>query len=642
MTSSAEGVNHQRPAFHFAATMLGHLFALWVRHVARSKSGQRPGAKSGKEPVLLVPAADLPAASVASGAGTVVCLPPGGASDGLASFLKSCGATVWRQDGGEFLSDAPENLPKPGQTFLLPFTTCAHPSNTYSMAQALLVAARFKRPAARLRVEVAATVVFWPGANLAPRLPVAPVRLRAGPMVQNLATANARLAAVHSLALPGRTPATKPPSRGAVRPLLLRLYSGAMRVLEPALVLYLTMRAKRGKEIWDRLAERRGISALDRPPGMLGWIHAASVGESVSILPLVNQLLDNGHADAMLVTTGTATSAALMEIRLPEGAQHQFLPLDVPRYTKAFLDFWQPEFALFAESEIWPNLLHGLAQRGTPHAILNGRMSANSFNRWRRWPAVAQTTLGSCAVCLAQTGEFATRYAVLGAPSVLHTGNLKFDAPPLPADEGQLDQLRHDLHGRPVWLTASTHAGEEEIIAQVHYTLRERWPELLTILVPRHPERTTQISRMLEDRWLTTARRSTGSTISAKIDVYIADTVGELGLFYRLANIALVGGSLTADGGGHNPIEPAHLESAILHGPNVANFRDMYEIFDAGGGAIIVADTTDLIAQLDSLLGDPKRAARMAKANRARIQANAGSLERTISALQPVIGSPGK
>ena len=645
-----ENLDFRQPGWHPVARVLGRYFRIWARQVAQVDTAQllpentptSDGDTIAPAPVYFVAAAELAVAAVTSGANGMVCLKPDAASDALASFLKGCGVAVWRQGHQEKSEISTTNLPEPGEAILLPVTSEAFASGAFTMAEALLFAARLKRGAVMLKVAASAGRVPWPGTQFAPFLAARDTRLLTSPAVQNLTTANARLTAAHLLSAPIFVPTDPPPTSPPSRPFALHLYAGAMRVLEPALVLYLTMRAKRGKEVWDRLAERRGIAAVTRPSGRLGWIHAASVGESVSILPLVARLLDEGYADTMLVTTGTATSAALMEIRLPKGALHQFVPLDVPRYAQAFLNTWQPDFALFAESEIWPNLMNSLAQRAIPHAILNGRMSLGSFKRWQRWPTVGRGALQSWSICLAQAGEFATRYAALGAQSVTHTGNLKFDAPPLPANADELDQLRRDLHGRPVWLAASTHPGEEEIVAQVHYTLRERCPELLTILVPRHPERTTAITRLLEDRWLTTSRRSQGGKISAKVDIYLADTVGELGLFFRLANIALVGGSLNADGGGHNPIEPAHLENAILHGPHVVNFRDMYKIFDAGGGALAVADVADLITQLDALLRDPQKTARMAAANQARIHANAGSLDRAVAALRPVIGSPKK
>lgn len=627
-----------RPGRNAFAYILGRVFKLWM-HLPGTAKANRPQTAAG--PVHLVGAADLATAALLYANKTVVCLEPDIASDALAAFLKGCGARVWRPGYQE-----PAGTPSRDDVVLLPVADTTPTRSATRMAQALLTAARLERPAAMLMVETARSVTLKPGGQFDWRIPLAPVGVHHGPASGHLTTAGARLAASQSLTSPVINAPKSHNVQSSVdhekptKPLALRFYSGAMAVLEPALVLYLTMRAKRGKEIWDRLSERRGVATVARQPGRLGWIHAASVGESVSILPLAGHLLSQGYADRLLVTTGTVTSAALMDLRLPENAHHQFAPLDVPRYVQAFLNYWRPEFALFAESEIWPNLLQGLSRQAIPHALLNGRMSTTSFNRWQRYPNVAHATLQSWSVCLAQTREFATRYAALGVPTVAHTGNLKFDSPPLPADPDILDSLRIAINGRPVWLAASTHAGEEEIIAQAHYTLRERCPELLTIIVPRHPERAPDIISMLEDRWLTTARRSIGGKISAKVDVYVADTIGELGLFFRLVEISLIGGSLALSGGGHNPVEPAQLDNAILHGPGVHNFRDMYEIFTAGGGTAVVTSASDLTAQLVSLLFDPNRTRRMATANKTLVRASAGSLQRSLSALRPVIGDP--
>ncbi|MFV2091478.1 MAG: 3-deoxy-D-manno-octulosonic acid transferase, partial [Hyphomicrobiales bacterium] len=437
---TSESRGGPRPGRNALAYLLGRLFRIWVRLLGAAKTG-KPSAGAG--PVHLVDAADLATAALLCANKAVVCLEPDIASDELTAFLKGCGVRVWRQG-------IPESAVSPSldAVVLMPVADTTPARSAYPMAQALLVAAPLERPAAMLTIETVRSVAVRPGGQFDWRIPLAPVGVHHGPASGHLTTAGARLAASRTLTSPA---IDAPKSHGVessgdfekpTKPLALRFYSGAMRVLEPALVLYLTMRAKRGKEIWDRLSERRGVATVARQPGRLGWIHAASVGESVSILPLASHLLSHGYADRLLVTTGTVTSAALMDLRLPENAHHQFAPLDVPRYVRAFLNHWRPDFALFTESEIWPNLLQGLSQQAIPHALLNGRMSTRSFSRWQRYPNVAHATLQSWSVCLAQTREFATRYAALGVPTVAHTGNLKFDAPPLPADPDILETIR--------------------------------------------------------------------------------------------------------------------------------------------------------------------------------------------------------
>ncbi|HEU4520307.1 MAG TPA: 3-deoxy-D-manno-octulosonic acid transferase, partial [Microvirga sp.] len=323
-------------------------------------------------------------------------------------------------------------------------------------------------------------------------------------------------------------------------PALVRAYQAALAVLEPAAAGLLIWRRRRGLEERARLGERQGWSSRPRPHGHLVWVHGASIGEALSLLPVVERLTQRGLA--VLVTSGTRTSAALVQRRLPPGSMHQFVPLDVPRYIRRFLDHWQPDLALVAESEIWPNTILELERRQVPLILVNGRMSDRSFQRWQRLPSMIGALLRRFALCLAQTHEDAERLARLGAPHVAVAGNLKFDAAPPPADSRALAQLSGLVAGRPVWLAASTHPGEEEIILEAHKLLAVRHPHLLTVLVPRHPDRGPEIAALAEKAGQRAVRRSQNQPPDRATDVYIADTIGEMGLFYRLTPLVFVGG----------------------------------------------------------------------------------------------------
>ncbi len=341
-------------------------------------------------------------------------------------------------------------------------------------------------------------------------------------------------------------------------------------------------RLKRGKELPARRNERYGESTVARPPGPLVWVHGASVGELLSVIPLIERIRNKEFG--VLCTSGTVTSANLAEQRLPRGVIHQFVILDTPRFVKRFFDHWRPDLALFVESDLWPNLIMASAERGIPLILVNGRLSERSFGRWRRVPATIAALLRRFDLCLAQSPAHAERYRDLGAPHVTTTGNLKFDVPEPPADPETLAALKAAIAGRTVIAGASTHADEETMLVEAHRRLRASFPRLLTIVAPRHPERGPGILDIARAAGLTAALRSRGELPRPDTDVYVADTLGELGLIYRLAPIVFVGGSL-ASHGGQNPIEPIKLGAAILHGPHVWNFAEIYAALDKSHGA---------------------------------------------------------
>ena len=404
----------------------------------------------------------------------------------------------------------------------------------------------------------------------------------------------------------------------------------------PALGLWLRHRVRRGKEDPARLGERRGIASQARPAGRLVWIHAASVGEARSALPLLGAVLAAAPRAHALVTTGTLTSARMLDGALPARALHQFAPLDVPAWVARFLDHWRPDAALWFESELWPNTLAALASRGVPAALVNARMSEASFARWRRGGALLRPPLDGFAIVLAQTEETAARFAALGARDSRAVGNLKFDVDRLPAADDALAAARAALAGRPAWLAASTHPGEEEIVAAVHAQLAPRFPGLLTILVPRHASRGTEIARLLRGRGLAVAQRSAGEAPDPATAVWLADTMGELGLFYRLAPVVFVGGSLVAHGG-QNPLEPAALETAILLGPHSWNFTEIVAALRAADAVREVADPAALADQIAGLLADEAARRRLARNAFGAWEAGRGAVARVHAALAPVL-----
>jgi 3-deoxy-D-manno-octulosonic-acid transferase len=417
-------------------------------------------------------------------------------------------------------------------------------------------------------------------------------------------------------------------------PLPIQVYRTSIGLLEPAAAGLLAWRRRRGLEEAARIGERQGYPGRARPAGPLVWIHGASIGESLSLLPIVERIAQRGVN--VLVTSGTRTSANLLARRLPPGAFHQFIPLDVPRYMRRFLDHWRPDLALFAESEIWPNTVLEIEARGVPLVLVNGRISDRTFRRWQRLPTMIGALLGRYDLCLAQSAVDAERLAHLGAPRVAVSGNLKFDTPPPAADPRMVAQLSGMVAGRPVWLAASTHPGEDEAVIAAHQALAARWPGLLTIIAPRHPQRGADIAGLVRQAGLAGARRSAGHLPERGTDVYVADTVGEMGLLYRLSPVVFVGGSLVPHGG-QNPIEPAKLGAAIVHGEHVHNQRDPYAALHAAGGAEVVADEEELAAAIHRLLADPARTRAMARAAADAVNAIGGAVERTMQSIEPFI-----
>ena len=409
----------------------------------------------------------------------------------------------------------------------------------------------------------------------------------------------------------------------------LRLYRGLANLAAPFLYKRVAARLMVHGVSPDRAAERFGHATQPRPPGPLIWIHAASVGESLSALPLIDRLLSRDPATHVLITSGTASSAKVLRERLPERALHQFAPLDSRKVLTRFLNHWQPKLFILIESELWPQMLLLTTERGTPAALVNARLSPGSLRNWGRMPATARTLLSRLALVTAQTEATADALRALGAPDVRMAGNLKSAAPP-PADHApEREALEKTIGNRPRWLAASTHPGEERLALAAHRALLETWPDLLLVLAPRHPERADSIAREIAAAGLAHTRRSAGEAPTAQ--VYLADTLGEIGLWLRLCPVTLMGGSLTPNGG-HNPWEGAALGTALLTGPNIANCRDDWLTLSAAQGALITS-AESLTTDLHSLLADPESARAMAGNARKTHASQSAALDATVEAL---------
>jgi 3-deoxy-D-manno-octulosonic-acid transferase len=416
----------------------------------------------------------------------------------------------------------------------------------------------------------------------------------------------------------------------------LKTYRMVTQLAAPIAPLILAWRTRRGKEEPDRHPERYGLASAPRPSGFLAWFHAASVGEVNAALPVIDAIAKERPDLRILLTTATVTSARLARVRLPKGAMHQYVPLDRQGYMRRFLQHWRPDLAVLVESEIWPNLVLETKARQIPLLLINGRMSTSSFKAWRRRPGLSRPIFSAFDLVLAQNDSLAERFAQLGAAQARDTGNLKADAPPPPVDETGKAELASALSERPMWLASSTHPGEDEVIGTAHSLMKKALPNLLTIIVPRHPERGAPIAEMLRGEGLSATLRSGGGMPDSGTDIYIADTIGELGLFYALTPVAFIGGSLVKHGG-QNPIEAIKLGAAVLTGPNFQNFRDSYgELLKSGGAKEVTDAETLAVAVLGLLQDDTARTAMMTRAE-AVVASMSGALPRTLQAIEPYL-----
>ena len=447
-----------------------------------------------------------------------------------------------------------------------------------------------------------------------------------------LAGANADDALPHAARAAG-----DPPARANAS---LKLYRLATRVLTPALPLLLRYRERRGKEDPARRGEKLGRASAERGAGPLIWLHAASVGETNAVLPLMRELRRRIPALQFLLTTGTVTSGILARERLADGDVHQYAPLDAPAYIERFLAHWRPDIAVLTESEIWPNTILACHERGIPIALVNARMSDRSYRRWRKNRRMARPLFSRIRLILAQNERLARRFRDLGGRDVTVAGNLKVDAPPLPIDEAALARLRDEIGARSVLLAASTHPGEEDTLIAAYQAVKQKLPDVLLIIAPRHPERGEALGDAARGTGLDTARRQINDVIGPQTDVYIADTMGEMGVFYSLADVAFIGGSLI-EHGGQNPIEAVRLGAAVLTGPSQYNFADAYDELKRRGGIMEVTNADDIAAAAEQLLSDVAARAELQRHATAAVDAMVGALDATATALAELLGPAG-
>ena len=387
--------------------------------------------------------------------------------------------------------------------------------------------------------------------------------------------------------------------------MFIGIYNTLVRTLYPIVIRrYIEKRKKMGKEDVKRFNERVGRPTKPRPDGRLIWLHGASVGESISMLPLINRLLEIYPDAHVMVTTGTTTSAEVMAKRLPERAFHQYLPIDNPVFAARFVRHWLPTIALWFESEFWPAMLSTIKRRNIPLILINGRISNKSFKRWQQFDFVIKELLDCFTACLGQSEEDAYRLRALGAKDAMCLGNLKYAGLPIPVDAEKKKDIQDEIGERPVWLVSSTHSDEESKIGRYIKELIAKHEGLLTIIAPRHPNRGVEIKELLQGKYqLKTALRSANEKIMPETEVYIADTIGEMGIWYELCPIVFIGGSLVPHGG-QNFMEPSRCRDAVIVGPHMHNFTDAMNRAKRADGVIQIDETVDLIDMVDQLLSN--------------------------------------
>lgn len=394
----------------------------------------------------------------------------------------------------------------------------------------------------------------------------------------------------------------------------LAAYRGLTAVLEPFAPRLLRSRARRGREDPARLPERLAREGGARPPGRLVWLHGASVGEGLSLLPLVDALRRAAPDATLLVTSGTLTAAALLARRLPPQATHRLAPVDAPGVARRFVAQWRPDLAVFAESEVWPNLLHAVRVAGGRTALVSARLSQASLAGWARAPGSARAVFGGYDLVCAQDDATAVALRRLGARDDGRL-NLKLAGGPLPVDVAALAAARAAAGGRPVLLAASTHPGEEEAVLDAFARLAARPDAPRLVIAPRHPDRGAEVAALAAGRGTAATRQGAGEPMGAQ-GVHVADALGELGLWLRMADSVFLGGSLAAGVGGHNPAEPARLDAPVVSGPHRENWRHVSLALD--DAVVEVRDAAALADAWAADLDDP--AAARARAARARIR----------------------
>ncbi len=416
--------------------------------------------------------------------------------------------------------------------------------------------------------------------------------------------------------------------------LLYRLYCGLTTIASTLVWRTVRRRLQAADVPPQRQQERLGHASLTRPQGRLIWFHAASVGESLSVLSLIKKLGARLPDAEFLITSGTPTSAALIEKRLPARARHQYPPLDTAGPVKRFLDHWAPDAGIFVESEIWPRLIVESARRGVPLALLNARLSERSVKGWKKRPKTARFLLDKFRLFLTQNEQTANNLIAMGAQAdrVKPGTNLKAMSDPLPVDSATLNEKRAQIADRPVWIASSTHDGEEETVLAAHKALLERWPNLLLLLIPRHPERRGDVATLLRQSNLPAAFRAAGQPITDQTQVYVADTLGETGTWYAISPIVFLGGSLKQIGG-HNPFEPAQAGAAVITGPGYFNFAETFAPLVEAKGAIEVQTAKDLSDAVETWLSDDTALTRARAAAQTCVSTQKDALDAVVETL---------
>jgi 3-deoxy-D-manno-octulosonic-acid transferase len=418
----------------------------------------------------------------------------------------------------------------------------------------------------------------------------------------------------------------------------LAAYDALTSLARPLLRAWLAWRAVLGRELTERISERFGANANPPHPGPWVWVHAASLGEAATALPIVQAIERRGYA--VVLTTGTVSSARLLTGRLGPKSAHRFAPLDVAPWVGRFLDGWRPVLAARMESEIWPVTLDQLKRRDIPSLVVNGRLSDSALRGWNRAPGLARAVFGAITMAIAQSKADADRYRHLGVKNAVSAGNIKFSVAALSYNPAALARLRGELGTRPRWLAASIHPGEDTICANAHALVRDRLPGAVLVAAPRHPDRAAAMAHTFTAAGLNVARRSMDQALTPETDVYLADTVGELGLFYRLCPVTFIGKTFVV-GGGQNPVEAAQLGCALIWGSDMSNFRDIAAQFQAERAAIAIDNPTALgAAIIDSLLDKDGRTAMAVRAEEiARRQS--GALAATLALMEPYLPDRG-
>jgi 3-deoxy-D-manno-octulosonic-acid transferase len=425
-------------------------------------------------------------------------------------------------------------------------------------------------------------------------------------------------------------------------PFALRAYQGMTGLLAPFLPGILSRRAARGKEEVARLGERLGTAPIERPPGPLVWIHGASVGESLVSLSVAEAMRRARPDLTFLFTSGTKTSSDMIAKRLVGRDLHRYLPVDVPKAARAFVEGWKPDLAVFVEGEIWPNLILIAQAAGVPMALINARMTNKSIKGWANRLPSARVLFDAFALAIPADSRTQEALSLFRTGPVGQPGNLKLAAPAPGLDAREVKALGSQLKERPVWLAASTHAGEESVILAAHAALCLASPKALLILAPRHPDRATDVEVDCRKAGFIPVRRSRGDVPQLGHGVWLWDTLGELGLAMSLAPVTFVAGSLAPDIGGHNPVEPARLGSAIVSGASVSNFADLYGALEEAGGAVMLDEPSSdrLALAIADLMGNSERASAMKAAALRVVDAGVGAMDASVAALLALLNGP--